>query len=269
MDDQNTSSQEQDGLAGEVLDSIGVNESNEEQQDAGSERDSELDPLYVQKRLKQQKRSHERELRARDQQINELYSRMNDMQSSATPQSDTSQMSGQNVGNDIEGHIHKAVAYALNHRDEEERRKREADKMQHVHKQYGELQRHLDNTSDKYDDFDDIVRGNDAPFTEHMRDAALLLPRSGSGAAGEVLYKLGKNREELERIKNLHPLDQAAEMVKLSHALVNGANENRAQSSQRMGNIKSNPITNTAGISEKTSVGELRKRMQQGGKRWS
>ena len=36
------------------------------------------------------------------------------------------------------------------------------------------------------EDFDDVVRGQDVPITAHMRDAALLLPHSGGGSAGDL-----------------------------------------------------------------------------------
>jgi hypothetical protein len=172
---------------------------------------------------------------------------------------------GDSQGSNVDAQIHKAVSYALQHKDMEERRAKDAERMQHVHRQYQELDKHLDNTSDKYDDFDDVVRGDHAPFTPHMRDAALMLPRKGNGSAGEVLYKLGKNSSELERISKLHPLDQASEMVKLSHALISGG-ENTSSQSRPLGQIKSNPVTNSHTVTDKTPVSELRKRMKSGWK---
>jgi len=139
--------------------------------------------------------------------------------------------------------------------------------MQHVHRKYQDLSSHLDHMADKYDDFDELVRGHDAPFTTQLRDAALVLPKSGPGSAGEVLYKLGKNKEDLERISKLHPLDQVTEMVKLSHALISGSgNQGGNQTHRPLGNIKNNPVTNSGAVTEKTSVGELRKRMRSGWK---
>lgn len=250
---------DQDGQSEEVLDSFGMDQSGEnESQD--SEQDGQSlnkDPLYVQKRLKQQKRAHEREIR-------ELHSRMNDIQSKLGHQTDNSsayQNQGQTDGN-MDEQIHKAVSYALQHRDMEERKAKEAENHAHVHRQYVDLQRHLDNVADKYDDFDEVVRSDDAPFSSHMRDASLLLPKSGKGSAGEVLYKLGKNQNELSRIAKLHPLDQAAEMVKLSHALINGGEKSVNQLSRPLGNIKGNPGTNSHAVTENTSVSELRKRMR-------
>jgi hypothetical protein len=252
--------QGQDDHAGEVLEDVGVpaEESNESSGEAKAEGSQAQDPLYVQKRLKQQKRAHEREIR-------ELHQRINDMQSREYAQPEQSHVSnpytGQPTPGGVDEQIHKAVSYALQHRDMEERKAKEEEHKAHLHKQYSELDRHLDRTSDKYDDFDDVVRGDHANFTGHMRDASLFLPRTGAGSAGEVLYKLGKNPEELSRIAKLHPLDQAAEMVALSHALINGG-ENKSSQNRPLGNIKSNPVTNSPGVNEKTSVSELRKRMR-------
>lgn len=214
------------------------------------------DPLYVQKRLKQQRRAHEREIR-------ELQSRIENMQSQLQPNQQQAQegpYGGQQAP--VDDAIHKAVGYALQQRDMEERRAREAQAQQHIAKQYGELNRHLDQTADKYDDFDDVVRG-DSPFTAHMRDAALMLPKKGSGSAGEVLYKLGKNPEELERIAKLHPVDQAKELVALSHALISGG-EQKKESPHPLGQIKSNPVINSLGVTDKTPISDIRDRMKKG-----
>lgn len=241
-----------DGPKEEIVDAVSEGESNKG------------DPLYVQKRLKQQRRAHEREIR-------ELQARMDQMQSQLQPNqyqapspydsgNPMQQQPQQSSGNmDM---IQQAVGYALQQRDMEERKAREAQAQQHIAKQYQELNRHLDQTSDKYDDFDDIVRG-DAPFTAPMRDAALMLPKKGPGSAGEVLYQLGKNPEELSRIAKLHPVDQAKELVALSHALISGG-ENKQSQSRPLGNIKSNPVINSLGITEKTPISDIRSRMKQG-----
>lgn len=237
-----------------------------ESQESGEGQDSAVhetggDPLYVQKRLKQQKRAHDREMR-------EMQARMAEMQSQMTPKQQNfdanpyMQQGQQNPGN-VDETIHKAVSFALQQRELEERKAKEAQSAMHISKQYQDLNRHLDNTSDKYDDFDDVVRNDSVPFTAHMRDAALLLPKNGAGSAGEVLYKLGKNPDELARISQLHPVDQASEMIKLSHALISGG-ENKPQNSRPLGQIKSNPVVNSAGVTEKTSPAAIRALMKAG-----
>ena len=229
---------------------------NEETQEPSGE-GNRGDSLAVQKRLKQMRRAHDREIR-------ELHARMADMQSQSQPNNMQQQYSPQEApqGGGMDDAIHKAVSYALQQRELEERKAKNMESQQHIAKQYQELNRHLDSTSDKYDDFDDVVRG-DVPFTAHMRDAALMLPKKGPGSAGEVLYKLGKNPEELSRIAKLHPVDQAAELVALSHALISGGEQKQSQS-RPLGQIKSNPVVNSAGVTEKTPVSDIRDRMKKG-----
>jgi hypothetical protein len=268
MEAQEMSNQDQDGLAGDVMQSVGMpeeagDEVNQSHESAGSASPGEngQDPLYVQKRLKQQKRAHDREMR-------EMHARMADMQS-RLPQSQSQAMNpyadeGQPLG--VDEQIHKAVSYALQHRDMEERKAKEAQSHAHVQKQYNEMYKHLDSMGDKYDDFHDKVFGEDTQFSPAMRDYAMTLPRSGSGSAGEVLYSLSKNPEELERIAKLHPIDQASEMSKLSHALIRGG-ENKATSPRPLGQIKNNPVNNSNySVTDKTPVSELRKRMKAGWK---
>ena len=257
------SNQVQDGQDGEVMESLGMPEQAADEVPESHDavgHETTNDPLYVQKRLKQQKRAHEREIRDLHARMADMQSRIGDGQPEQSQEMNLYGAAPQQGG--VSDQIHQAVSYALQQKDMMERKAKEAQGAAHVSKQYGELQKHLDQTSDKYDDFDDVVRGHDAPFTAHMRDAALLLPKSGNGSAGEVLYKLGKNPKELERIRDLHPLDQASEMIKLSHALMNGGEAKASPTSRPLGQIKSNPVTNSRGITDKTSVSELRSRMK-------
>lgn len=261
----NGSSQEQDVQAGDA--NLGASDQNEpnESESQGDSEESEgshsNDSLSVQKRLKAQRRAHDRQTRELHQRIGELESRM------AQP----NQASNQS-GNPYDGHenggvdetIHKAVSYALQQKDMEERKARDAQSQAHVHRQYQEFNKHLEGMNDKYDDFHDVVYGQDTPFTTHMRDYALTLPRKGAGSAGEVLYKLGKNQDELSRIAKLHPLDQASEMAALSHALIGNGEQKGSTSTRPLGQIKSNPVSNSHAVTEKTPIGSLRQRMKSG-----
>jgi hypothetical protein len=265
---QDMSGNDTENLTGEVLDSLGepgkeINEIEDAAANSKSNNSHEQgdgnkgDVFNLQKRLKQQKRAHEREMR-------EMQSRMDAMQSQSQPNYMQNQQMNPNEAGDggVDDAIHKAVSFALQHRDMEERKAKDAQSQQHIAKQYQDLNKHLDQTADKYDDFDDVVRG-DAPFTAHMRDAALMLPKKGPGSAGEVLYKLGKDPESLARIAKLHPVDQASELVALSHALISGG-EQKGSANRPLGQIKSNPVVNSAGVNEKTPVSDIRARMKQG-----
>ena len=256
----------QDELNNEVQDSLGMNESSnvtaeaKDNEPQEAEKTQSKESLAVQKRLKAQKRAHEREVRELHARIGELESRM---QSPNQPAHDP-YMSSQGGG--VDEQIHKAVSYALQQKDLAERKAHEAQQQAHVQRQYQDFQRHLDSVGDKYDDFHDVVFGSDTPYTPAMRDYALTLPRQGAGSAGEVLYKLGKNREELERISKLHPLDQASEIAKLSHALISGGNGGvQAQSSRPLGQIKSNPVTSShMQVTANTPPSTIRARMKAG-----
>jgi hypothetical protein len=241
----------------EPMDGEGATDAPEETSGEGQQ--GAADPLYVQKRLKQQKRKHEREMR-------ELHARMADMQArmqqqGSYAQRDTGHMQ-QPQG--LDDQIHKAVTFALNHREMEERKAKEQEQAAHLQRRYAKLQDHLDSMGDKYDDFHDVVMSDEAHFTPTMRDYAMTLPRSGSGSAGEVLYSLGKNPEELKRIARLHPLEQAEEMMKLSHALAGGAGA-KAAAPKHMGAVRNNPAIGTgAAVTDRTPIGNIRARMRAG-----
>jgi hypothetical protein len=262
------SSQEQDALAGDVMESLGepqeaaadVNQSHESAGAADNSEDHAKALASAKKRLKAQGIQHERELR-------EMHARMADLQTKLSPQPsyghDASYGAGVQPGS-VDEQIHKAVSFALNHREMEERKAKEVANQAHVQKQYKDLYKHLDSMGDKYDDFHDVVFGDDTQYTPAMRDYAMTLPKSGQGSAGEVLYKLGKSPQELERIARLHPLDQAAEMTKLSHALISGGDGKSAQQTRTLGNIKTTPVSQSHVITDKTPVSSLRQRMKSG-----
>lgn len=267
MEAQEMASQEKDSLAGDVMESLGepkeaADEINESHDSAGAANPTENsnDPLYVQKRLKQQRRQHDREIR-------ELHARNAELQSKLGSNLSQDQASNPYMNQvepgSVEEHIHKAVSFALNHRDMEERKAKEAENAAHVQKQYNELYKHLDSLEDKYHDFHDIVFGNDTEYTPAMRDYSMTLPKTGKGSAGEVLYNLGKNPSELQRIAKLHPIDQASEMARLSHALISGG-ESKGSQPRPLGQIKSNPVTSSHATTDKTPISNIRQRMKSG-----
>lgn len=260
MEVQEGSDQVQDGLAGNVNESLGSEGSNENENQEESEGSQPDLTLSVQKRLKAQRRAHERETRALNARIGELESRMSQPNNYSHDQTSNPYDAG-NSG--IDEQIHKAVSFALRAKDDEERKVREAQSAAHVQRQYQDFSKHLDSLGEKYDDFHDTVYG-DSPYTETMRDYALTLPRNGAGSAGEVLYKLGKNPEELNRIAKLHPLDQTRELAKLSHALIKGEEKGVPSSNRPLGQIKSNPVSNSHAVTEKTPVSSIRERMKSG-----
>jgi chromosome segregation ATPase len=270
MEAHEMSSQEKDVLASKVMNSLGESEGSEAEinQSTGSEGEPNSSEgmdyakalSSAKKRLKAQSMQHEREVR-------DLHARMAEMESRISPNQNRQEAyhyDSQAQPGSVEEHIQKAVSYALNQRDLEERKAKEAESMAHVQKKYRELQRHLDEMSDRYDDFHDTVLADDVQFTPAMRDYALTMPKKGPGSVGEVLYKLGKNREELSRISKLHPADQAEEMARLSHALITGDKGESTNQSRPLGTIKSTPVTNHHVVNDKTPISNIRDRMKQG-----
>jgi hypothetical protein len=264
MEDQNEPNQVQDGLDGQVMESDGSeNAANDESQAMHEDGDKEGLPKGVKDRLWRQERKHQREIRDMRSQLDGMHQRMNSQPHTETPEHTAADYAGQH-GVGIDEQIHKAVSYALRAKEDEERKARDMAQQHHIQKKYQELNKHLDDTSDKYDDFEEKVRGEGVNFTPHMRDAALLLPRKGPGSAGEVLYKLGNNQSELDRISRLPSVDQASELIALSHALIKGEDIKSGTPSRPLGQIKSNPVMNSLGVTEKTSPSAIRALMKAG-----
>ena len=82
MDSRQDNPQQDTEVAGEVMESLGEPKDvvNEVEDIVGTGQNESNDPLFVQKRLKQQKRSHDREVR-------ELNARIDALQNSQNPQS--------------------------------------------------------------------------------------------------------------------------------------------------------------------------------------
>lgn len=221
------------------------------------------DPLSVKKRLGMQAKKHAREIRQLHDRIAQMEMSKGDsanphQQYNSNPYPSPGQPNPESMSEQEK--IQHAVRMALGMKDHEERQAKNAEMQTHVHKQYQRLNDEFDNASDKYDDFDDVVRGNDVPFTPHVRDALLLVENPA-----EVAYRLGKNRSELERISKLHPLDQAREVNKLSFSLMGNHGKPTAnQKTAPMGGIRQNPVSSSSAVTGKTPPGEIRRRMKAG-----
>lgn len=221
-------------------------------------------PEAAKKRIGMQEKRHKKEMRKMQQQLDEMRSHLNRPEPLNSPEQPMNPYTSQPENGGMDDTIYRAVQRAMEMQKAQEHKTREAEKMQHVQKSYRALQDNLDNASSKYEDFDDVVKSEDAPYTDAIRDTALLIEN-----APDVLYHLGKDREKLKRLSNLHPLEQAKEVIKLSVALMsgNGSNQGSVSNAKPLGQVKNNPITSNT-VNEATSVGELRKRMRDGGKKW-
>jgi len=260
MQSQEMSSEAKSELGEEVNSALGMSGGSAEE--AKQEHD-EL-PESAKKMLGMRDKRHKKAIRGLQQQIEDLQMRLGNKESLNSQEQPMNQFNQSTGDPGMDDTIYKAVARAMEMQKMQEQKARDAERMQHVQKSYRNLQDTLDNSSEKYEDFDDIVKSEDAPYTDAMRDAALLIEN-----APDVLYHLGKDREKLKRISQLHPLEQAKEVIKLSQALAvgNGNKQNTASNAKPLGQVKNNPVTSNT-VNENTSVGEIRKRMKDGGKRW-
>jgi len=241
--------------------SLGIGEAGEQ----SSEPEHDELPEAAKKRLGMQEKRHKKEMRRVQQQLDELRSHLGSRpEPMNSPENNMNPYSSQPEAGSMDDTVYKAVARAMEMQKMQEHKAKESERMQHVHKSYKALQDNLDNGSSKYEDFDDIVKSEDAPYTDAMRDAALLIEN-----APDVLYHLGKDKDKLKRISELHPLEQAKEVIKLSVALMsgNGGKPGVSNHAKPLGQVKNNPVTSNS-VNEGTSVGELRKRMKDGGKKW-
>jgi hypothetical protein len=226
---------------------------------------NEDDPLSVKKRLGMQAKKHSREMRALRDQMAQMQAMMSSDSASphtSTYQTDPYSSPGQPSAPAMseQDKIQQAVRMALGFQQQEQERAEEEKRRAHVDKQYQNLHEEFDKASEIYDDFDDVVRGNDVPFTKHVRDALLLI-----GNPADVAYRLGKNRSELERISKLHPIDQAKEVIKLGTSLLGGgSNKTSSSKSAPLGSVRANPGNTSRAVTDKMPTSEIRRRMKSG-----
>ncbi len=234
--------------------------------DQGSAAQDEGYTDSVRKRIHAQAKKHAREMRQMQEQIMQMQAQHSG--NSANPQDSPYNSSpypspGQPnpPAMSEEDKIRKAVQFALGAKEHEEKQAKMAEHQAHVHKQYQRLNDEFDRASEKYEDFDDVVRESDAPFTDHVRDALLLVENPA-----EVAYRLGKNRSELERISKLHPLAQAKEVIKLGTSLMSGNNGKPSSHAKAnpLGSIRQNPAGASGAVTDKTPASAIRARMKAG-----
>ena len=177
MDEQakDMASQEVEPLASEAMESLGVPEEVANQSASLESKVDEDVPPSIQKRLGKQAERHRKEMRAMQEQLQALQER----DQMAQRPNEQIPSDGQQQPNEITAHINQAVAAALRAKEDREHQKAQeakaAESNEHARKQYQAMQDNFDKAGEKYDDFDDVVRHPEAPFTPAMRDYALTL----------------------------------------------------------------------------------------------
>lgn len=269
-EDENVLAEELSGDAEDVENGgVGPGDAEEQGQSQDDQAFANQDDGYsksIQKRIHAQAKKHAREMRQMQEQMMQMQSQIGSDSAipqqhpyNANPYPSPGQPNPPSMTE--EEKIQKAVQFALGAKAHEEQQARNAEHQNHVYKQYQRVYNDFDKASEKYDDFDDVVRGDDVPFTNHVRDALLLVEDPA-----EVAYRLGKNRPELERISKLHPLEQAREVTKLALALKLGGNAGKPSNStpNPMGSIRANPAHSSTAITDKTPPSVIRARMKAG-----
>lgn len=83
------------------------------------------------------------------------------------------------------------------------------------------FEKSVESALERYDDYENVITG--ANFSDSILDASRIVPN-----AGDLLYRLGKNPKELERISRLSPYMQAQELMKHSMAMAANSNLSKA-----------------------------------------
>lgn len=241
------------------------------------EPESEL-PDYAKQRLARQEHRHKKELRAVNEKFDLILQRFSQFgnQSGQPPvnQPLLDPVTGQPVtpGSVEETvlktmHGYSAIQRAQAQAQEQERKNLEEQAL--VQQMFHEFQDKMDEYSETYEDFDEVVRAEHIPFTNVMRDKAM-----GMSNGVEVLYQLGKNREELNRIASLNRISQAKAMTELSEKLIReeskGVNAlSKSKSGTPMKPLKNNPVPNSSSrITDKSSVSEIENHIRASLNKW-
>jgi len=205
-----------------------------------AETPKENTPDSVKKRLGQQEKKHKREMRSMQDQLSQMQQYIMSQQHNA----------GQTQGNAE----HEAMQQPPQQQMVDPMRQLEMQRLEEDFKQ------DLERASDKYEDFDDIVQDHRLPFTNSVREVLKILDNPG-----DVVYALGKNRDELYRIAGLSQHAQAKELHKLSKALTMKEKTAPKVQPKVMGQIKGNS-SGTKSPSDKPTVSDFRKMLRNGGK---
>jgi len=229
--------------------------STEEQPQAAEShpQDKKLDelPEYAKERLGIQKKRYEKQIASMQRQIDALSQSVPQQRQASQPQGLVNPLTGEPIE---PGSVQEQVIATLATLAQKKAQDEEALRMQQMN---DEIRR----DAAKYDDFDDVVYDPETPFTVPVAQAAYELPNTA-----DVLYNLGKDRKELNRIANLRPIDMKRELVKLSVGLLNKKSvvQETPKAPKPLETLKSNPLTKTTpGITAKSSVSEIRAYLKQ------
>ncbi len=119
----------------------------------------------------------------------------------------------------------------------------------------------LQKASEVYEDFDEVVRDDNVPITQSIADHAKRL-KNGP----DVLYRLAKNRDELNALLSLHPDDQLDRMVEIS-AEMRASKRQAPKAPEPTGApMQSNPAVGSSKHPAEKTLEEIKQELK---KRWS
>jgi hypothetical protein len=248
----------------EMNEGMQQDESNPEQEvnvEPGESQESnepEDDISRLKSNLGMERKRHAKQMRDMEERFEQRFSNLE----SQSPRNNQMEQMSQEEGIDpgIQQYIAHGVQHGVNQvlraKDEEEKRRKEAELSRGTHAHYAKFQDALENAANKYSDFEEVLNNPDLRITPAMKHQASLVDNGV-----DVIYKLAKNPSELNRIADLHPIKQEKEINKLSNALM--ATPKAAQKDTKpMGNLKSTPGKTSSQVTDKTSVSELRQRLK-------
>lgn len=221
-------------------------------------------PKFAKERLGRMQKKHAKEMRQMQVQMQQMQETLQQQQAQQEQQYSQDSLGVEQSPDDMQRYVDQAVKATMLAKQQEEEKARQMQEQQFLAQKQAEFANHLGAFEDKYEDFDDVVTDPSKPYTEAMKNIAMVMPKDGPGSAAEVLYKLGKNPEELSRISKLHPVQQAEEMIKLAMALKHGEDEKKEAPYQPMGSVKNNPAVSTHGLTENSPLSEFKKRARDG-----
>lgn len=217
-------------------------------------------PAHIKVRIGRQEKRHQKEMRALTEQIARLNANIQPAASQAQPEIvDPITGLAPEPGSIREAVLETMVAVEAQKQQAQKQNYQRQQQLQ-LKQQYDALAQNLDEASDTYEDFDEVVRADHVPITDAMRDTALLLPN-----AADVLYSICKDPKELNRIINLPPIQQGREMVKMSTQLAKRQVVQSSKAPAPMRTLKGNPAQaskSSSQINEKTSIADIMKACQ-------
>jgi hypothetical protein len=227
-------------------------------QGEASETREEL-PKYVQERLSRQERTHRKETQTLHRELQALrgfveatVGRNPDQQHQQVSNAPFPAVDG--VDQDEIQKTYRALEVIAQQNFKNQAQLKEQDKER-------KFAQALQKASEVYEDFDEVVRDENVPITKSIADHAKRL-KNGP----DVLYRLAKNRDELNALLSLHPDDQLDRMVEISAEMRAGKRQAPKAPEPTGAPMQSNPAVGSSKHPAEKTLEEIKQELK---KRWS